>query len=238
MAVLAHVFLHVGLCSAVARASPQMTVAMRVRMSYSTGAAEFDKTFSFARGDDPQAVVEFDIPRGTYRLQLDAPKYGCSTSDYLDILEEHNRNINETLGEGAALTQAQVPGVLMDGSAPISFLYAKPTFVLFEKGLACNQPISPALPVHVNIEYDQGSYYVWLYSDASLEPHSPVVVALRLKTTTGLAHYIRVPIAVPLQRPRWPDRVRMDVTSDMLDGLATEKTETLLCPKLWQTSAH
>jgi hypothetical protein len=35
----------------------------------------------------------------------------------------------------------------------------------------------------------------------------------------------------------WPADVRFDVSEDMVDALATEKTDVLLCPKLWATSA-
>jgi hypothetical protein len=35
----------------------------------------------------------------------------------------------------------------------------------------------------------------------------------------------------------WPSSIQFNVTEDMVDGLAGEATDTLLCPKLWETSA-
>ncbi len=233
--MLQHIFLHVGLCTAVARAAPDATIAMHLRMSYRVGGDEIDKVVTFARGYDPQTVVEFDIPRSMYRLQLDVPKYKCSTSDFIDVLADHNRTIAETLVDEPPAPPA--PVVVMDGAAPTSFLYLKPTFVLFEKGLACNQPITTPLPSHINVEYDQGAYYVWLYTDPA-PAETPVVVALRLRTPTGSAHYVHVPIPFPTPWGGWPNTIRFDVTEDMVDGLATEKTDTLLCPKLWETSVR
>jgi hypothetical protein len=34
----------------------------------------------------------------------------------------------------------------------------------------------------------------------------------------------------------WPNVYMMNVSEDMVDGLATEKVDTLLCPKVWTTS--
>jgi hypothetical protein len=236
MVGMAHVFLHVGLCNAIANTPPDTQIAMRVKMSYAVGGAQIDKVFRFARGDEPQTVVEFDVPRGEYRLQLDVPKYGCSGSDYLFMLPDRDRNIAETLKDGPATEPP--PGLLMDGTAPISFLYTKPTFVLFDKSVACNQPVTPPLPFESEVEYDQGSYYVRLHPDASLEPHQPVVVALRLRTPTGSAHYVRIPIAFPMRFGGFPNSIELNVSEDMIDGLATEKLDTLLCLKFWETSVH
>jgi hypothetical protein len=234
--MLQHIFLHVGLCNAVAKADPDTTIAMHVVMAYRVGGNEIDKVVKFTRGYDTQTVVEFDIPRNTYQLQLSVPKYGCSATDFVDVLTEHDRTITEALEDGP---QAPVkPSVILDGAAPTSFLYLKPTFALFDKGLACNQPIQAPLASHIDVEYDQGAYYVWLYSDPALDAHAPVVVALKLRTPTGLAHYVHLPIPFPLPWGGWPSTIRFDVTEDMVDTLATEKTDTLLCPKLWSSSSR
>jgi len=233
---MAHVFLHVGLCNAVANLPPDAEVAMRVRMAYRVGGTEVDKVFKFARGDGPQTVVEFDVPRGAYRLQLEVPKYRCAGSDFLFMIPDRDRNISETLGDGPPTEPP--PVLLMNGTAPVSFLYVKPTFVLFDKTVACNQPVGAQLPFKNSVEYDQGSYYVALHPDSSLEPHQPVVLALRLRTPTGNAHYVRVPVALPLQWGGWPSTINLNVSEDMIDGLATEKVDTLLCLKFWETSVH
>ena len=35
----------------------------------------------------------------------------------------------------------------------------------------------------------------------------------------------------------WPATIQFNITEDMIDELATEKTGVLLCPKIWGTSA-
>jgi hypothetical protein len=233
--MLSHIFLHVGLCNAVASAAPDTTVAMHVVMSYRVGGNEIDKTVKFTRGDDTQTVVELDVPRSMYLLQLDVPKYHCSTTDFVDVLSEQNRSIAETLTDGP---KAPPPPVeLFAGTAPLSFMYVKPTFVAFDKSVTCNGPIAQPIPTHVNVEYDQGAYYVWLYEDPTIAAGGPLTVALKLRTTTGLAHYVRLPIPFPAPWGGWPGSVQLNVTEDMIDGIATEKTDTLLCPKMWETSA-
>ncbi len=231
---LAHVFLHVNLCNAVARAAPQTTIAMHVRMSYRVGGTEFDKVFTFPRGDGTQAVLEFDVRRSVYRLQIDAPKYKCAAADFLDILADQSRNVTETLTDDP--TAQASPMELMEGTAPISFLYVKPTFVLFDKTLTCNQPVPPPLPSHINVEYDQGAYY--LQMDLERAATDAPVVALRLRTPTGTAHYVRVPVQFPASWGGWPGDLQFNVSEDEIDGLATEKVDVLLCPKLWETSVR
>ena len=209
---------------------------MHVQMAYRVGEPPLDKIFRVTRGDGSQAVLEFDIPRDIYKLQIDAPKYHCSTSDYLDVLADHNRTVTETLA--AAPDVPETPVMLLDGTAPLSFTYAKPTFALFDKSLACGQPIQAPLPAKVRVEYDQGAYYVWLYADPSFEVHAPLVVAIRLRTPTGLAHYVHLPVSIPSASGGWPGAARFNVSEEYLDDVATDKTDVLLCPKLWSTSAH
>ena len=233
---LSHVLLHVGLCSAVARASPQTTVAMRVRLSYHVGGTALEKTFRFQREDGSETIVELDVPRGIYHMQIDVPKYGCSASDFVDFLPDHVRTITETLGDLS--TPPDKPGVLFEGTAPTSFLYVKPTFVLFDKSVACNTPVGTPLDSHIRVENDGDAYYVWLYSDPALEARGPVVVAIRLRTPTGLYHYIRMPITFPTPWTGWPANDTFNISEDNLAGVATEKYDTLLCPHLWTTSVR
>lgn len=261
----AHVFLHVNLCAAVARAATAALVPLRVKLTDRVGGVEFERTVRVGRSDGSQTVVEFDVHRGIYRLRLDAPNTGCAAADYLDFLPDRSRTIVETLTSGPLAASA--PVVLLDGTAPLSFLYVKPTFAFFAGGLACNQPVGTPLAVRSTAEYDQGAYHVSLYSDflrdqpsgavagsggltassgpaagVSPEPagsRAPsVVVTLRLRTPTGLAHYVRVPIAFPVPWTGWPSHVQFNITEEMIDGLATDKTDTLLCPKLWETRVH
>lgn len=238
---LSHVLLHVGLCSAIGRLPPDTTIAMRVHVTYPVRPpqpdTQFDKVFRFTRGDDPSTEIEFDIPRGIYHLQMDVPKYKCSGGGYFQFLSDHNREIAESLHDIGTPPPPE-PDVLLQGTAPTSFLYVKPTFVLFDKSVVCKGPVDTPLPSHIAVENDQDGYYVRLYSDPKLDAHGSLVVALRLRTPTGLYHYVRVPIDFPTHHGGWPESVGFNVTEDQLDGLATEKTDTLLCPKLWETSVH
>jgi|SRR5271156_156963 len=231
---LTHIFLHVALCSAIARLPEQTIVAMHVRMQFSHGDPPYDKTLRLERGDDPEEVVEFDIDRGTYHLTVDVPKYACRSSEYLTVLPAQDREVTATLTDVSQPIAS--PTLLVDGTAPMSFLYLKPTYVFFDKTVTCNQPIGQPLAARVDVDYGQEAYYASVYADPSLASMAPVF-ALRLRTVTGLAHYVRLPMTLPLEPLAWPARVEFNITDDMVDGLATDKTDTLLCPKIWETSA-
>jgi hypothetical protein len=237
MPALVHVFLHLGLCNAVAQAPPETIVPMHVTMNYRVGGAEIDKVFRETRGTGTQAVIEFDVPRSLYRLQVDVPKYRCGVSDFVDVLPATNREVTETLVDGGA--PAPKPVTIMDGTAPMSFVYTKPTFVVFDSSVTCDKPIGPLVPTQIDVQYGQGAYYASFYNSIEPLPRGRgLTVALRLRTTTGLAHYVHLPIPFPLGWSGWPSSVTFNVTEDMIDGLATEKTDTLLCPKLWETSVQ
>lgn len=233
MVGFAHVILHVALCNSVAKAAPETTVAMRVSLSFRVGAPQFDQVYKFQRGTGQEAVVEFDIARGEYRLRLDVPKYNCSGTDLLDFLSDHNREITEALGDTSA--PSVEPLMLLEGAAPMSFRYVRPTFVLFDGSLTCNQPVGTPLASPIDVENDGDAYYVRLHLDPSFLTQKPVL-SLRLRTPTGLYHFIRVGVPFPLVWRGWPDNLQFDISEDALDSLATEKTDTLLCPKLFRSS--
>lgn len=232
---LSHVFLHLGLCSAIAKLPAEATVPIHVRMAFRTGDAQFDRTFKIARGDGREAVLEFDVGRGVYRVLVDAPRQHCSANDFLDFLPEGNRKVVETLVDGAPV--APTPVTLLDGTAPVSFLYVKPTLVLLDPSIACDKPVVATVPSRVNVEYDQGSYHAWLYDDGAANT-GPYTVALRLKTPTNTAHYVRLPFAFPTPWSGFPTHIQFNVSEEMIDGIATDKIETLLCPKLWETRSR
>ena len=235
MLALAHVVLQVGFCGAIARASPNATVALRVRLTDRTGRTELDRVFRFERGDEDRAVVEFDSSFGVKRMALDAPTYRCSATDYLFFIAGTDRAISEKLSD--APPPAPGKPVLLSGEAPQSFLYVQPTFVLFDKSqLACNKPLPQPLPEQIVVENDQDAYYAWIYPDQSAAGGTQLL-ALRLRTPTHQYHYVRINIPFPVPWGGWPSSIRFDVTQDMVDSLASEQTGTLLCPKLWRTSA-
>lgn len=235
MVALSHVILHLGLCSSVAKLKPETTIAIHVHATDKRDQVIVDRTFRVERGDDEERVVEFDIPWGIYRMEASVPKFNCNAAEYFSFLAEHDRSITETLADGGAPTTTPM---LLDGTAPQSFLYVKPTFVLFDKNVvACNKPLPDPLPSHIVVENDSDAYYAWLYNDAPLPPGTVPLLALRLKTPTHQYHYVRLPIPVELRWGGWPGSIEFTVTEDMVDELASEPVDTLLCPKLWSTSA-
>ncbi len=230
---LSHVILHVALCGGIARAPANTTVALHVHMADRIGRAQVDRVYRFERGDDPEAIVEFDSAFGIYRLDLNAPKYRCSATDYLFFIAGLDRSINENLDNAPPPTP-----LLLSGAAPQSFLYVQPTFVLFDKSaVACDKPVGEPLPAHIDVENDQDAYYARFISDASLNNGNPEQLALRLRTPTHQYHYVRIPIPFPIPWTGWPTSIQFNVTEEMLDSLAGDPVGTLLCPKLWRTSA-
>jgi len=232
---LAHVILHVGFCSAVARLRPETSIAIHVRLSDRTGRPTLDRTFRVDRGDGTEAVVEFDSSFGMYRLDVATPKYGCYASDFLVFMGDHTRAVSEQLD--SAPPSPEVP-VILSGTAPQAMLYSNPTFVVFDKNaVACNKPISTPLNARINVENDQDAYYAWFYNLDATRPPDSELLALKLQTPTHQHHYVRLPIPFPMPPTRWPNSIQLNVSGEMIDALATEPTDTLLCPKMWRTSA-
>jgi hypothetical protein len=236
MLPLAHVVLHIGFCNAIARASPETPIAVQVRLTDRIGRPQVDRVYRFERGDDPFGVVEFDSAFGIYRLDLNVPRYRCSATDYLFFISGHDRTITENLNDAPG--QPPPTPVLLSGLAPQSFLYVEPTFVLFDKSsVACDKPVPQPLGAHIVVENDQDGYYAWFYSDPGVGTGAPEQLALRLRTPTHQYHYVRVPIPFPIPWSGWPSSIQFNVTQDMIDVLAGDPVDTLLCPKLWRTSA-
>jgi hypothetical protein len=229
------VILHIGFCNAIARTAPQTPIALRVRLTDRIGRTEVERVYRVERGDENEAVVEFDGTFGIHALAVEAPKYRCSASDYLVLISDRSRSVRETLSDPPGPPPAKP--VLLSGEAPQSFLYVNPTFVLFDKGAAaCKKPVPAQLPTQIVVENDQDGYYVWLYPDASAAPGSQQL-ALRLRTPTHQYHYVRIPVPFPVPWTGWPTSIQLNVTEDMVDGIASEPVDTLLCPKMWRTSA-
>lgn len=235
MLPLSHVVLHVNFCSAIARTAADTTIALRVRLADRLGKTELDRVYRVERGEETEAVVEFDSAFGIYSLDVEAPKYRCSASDYLFFIAGLDRSVTEKLSDAPA--PPPLKPVLLSGAAPQSFLYVQPTFVLFDKSqVACNKPLPQPLPTNVSVENDQDGYYASFYADPSAAPGSEQL-ALRLRTPTHQYHYVRIPIAFPIPWAGWPTSIQLNVTEDMVDGVATDPVDTLLCPKMWRTSA-
>jgi hypothetical protein len=234
MLALSHVILHVGLCGAIARAPANTTVALHVRVADRIGRPQVDRIYRFERGDEPEAIVEFDSAFGIYRLDLDSSKYRCSATDYLFFITGLDRSITENLNNAPS---APPTPVLLSGEAPQSFLYVQPTFVLFDKStVACDKPVGTPLAAQIDVENDQDAYYARFTADASAGGN-PEQLALRLRTPTHQYHYVRIPVPFPIPWSGWPTSIQFNVTEEMVDSLAGDPVGTLLCPKLWRTSA-
>lgn len=233
MVGFAHVVLHVALCNAMARVSPGTTIPIQVRLFDHGNHKRLDFTLQSERGSDGLRV-EFDAPRGAYRMEVAVPKYNCNALDYTSFISEHNRNISETLGNGPAPTTQPL---ILSGTAPPSFLYAAPTFVMLDKNLPCKGPIDEPIPSHIVVENDQDAYYVWMYSDPTIAARGSVQIALQLATVTGEYHYIRIKEPFPQPWLGFPTFIQFNIDEADLDSIAGEPTDVLLCPKLFRTSA-
>jgi hypothetical protein len=232
---LAHAIVHVAFCSAIARLPPDATFVVNVRVSDRIGRTQLARTFRVERGDGSAAIVEFDNPFGIYRMEIDTPKYSCSATDYLVFIPGLTRSISETLSSRPSLSSMPM---LLSGTAPQAMIYADPTFVLFDKNAAaCGKPIPSQLPAHITVENDQDAYYAWLYNDDPARGPGSDLLALRLQTPTHQHHYVRIPLSFPIPQTPWPGSIEFNISEDMIDDLATEPVDTLLCPKMWKTSA-
>jgi hypothetical protein len=229
-----HIVLHLGLCGAILKRPAQSDVTVRVALYDKINAKRLDKTVHMMRDYEPTGVVYLDVPQGEYQMQISAPQYGCNAADWVFFMPDRTRTINEQLVDGPA---PPTQPLLLEGEAPASFLYLQPTFVLFDKASTdCNKPVGDPIPVHTIVENDQDSFYVWLYPDASLFQRPPMILAMQLQTATGEEHYIRLKVPFPLPWGGFPSDMRMNITEDDADGIATQPTGVLLCPKIYMTS--
>lgn len=229
-----HVVLHLGLCSAILKRPPQTEVTVRVALYDHTKARRLDKTVQILRDYEPTGIVSLDVPPGEYLMTIATPQYDCGADDYVFFLSGRDRTIDEQLADGPP---PQSEPILMEGEAPASFLYLQPTFVAFPKASTdCNKPVPDPISLHTVVENDQDSFYVWVYPDASLAQYGPLTLAMQLQTPTGEEHYIRLKIPFPIPWGGWPTDLRMNVTEDDADGIATQPTGVLLCPRIYMTS--
>lgn len=233
MPAVAHIVMHLSLCSAMAH-SPSGT-AMQVTMHAvdHTGRLTFDRNFSVVHGESDIETVDFDAPYGTYRVKISAPKFGCNAGDYLVIRPPHERNVKETLVQGPP-TWPQ-PTILL-GTAPQAFLYAQPTFVLLDAKTECGQEVDQTLPANITVEYDPDSFFVNIYRMPDQAPESRIV-ALQISSATGDYQYVNLKVKYPDPWDGWPQQIQFNLHENALDGLATMDKGVLLCPKLYKTTA-
>ena len=230
---MAHVILHLTLCRSMAELPPGASMPIAIHMADATGRETIDKHFVLERGTSLEHTVEFDAPQGAFRANIRSAPFNCNALDYWAFIPGQTRSIAESLVNGYATDREPT---LFYGLAPQSFMYLNPTYVYLDKNTPCNGKINNPLPAHIDVEDDQSSFYVWLYSDPSLQARGGVLVALQLETPTGEYHYIRLKMTFPTPWGGFPNRFTMNVTDDAVDWLSGQPVDTLLCPRIFRTS--
>lgn len=230
---LEHIVMHVALCKAVARLAASTTVAMRVVVSDKANRSEVDRVVQVQRGTADNVPVEFDSSWGLYRVDFAVPKYRCGGSEFLWVLQDHDRNFNVALSDN--VVNVHVPIALVIGSLPQSFAYVQPTVVTFSPQVACNGKVSDPSPSGVDNQIEQDAYYATVRTPALYRDPKAVTVALQLKDASGGYHYLRIPWQIEPGRYAWPNGFQINI-DDAATAFAAESPEdTLLCPKGYLT---
>ena len=213
------------------RAAPQTTVAMRVVLTDRINRVVDERTVRFQRGIGNDTRVEFDSSWGLYKIAMSVPKYGCSGVDFIDILQDHNRNLNMTLVDGAANATAPV---LIAGSLPMSFAYAQPQVVMFPATLRCNAAVGDPQTAGIDNQLEQDAYYASIRTPALYHQPIAVTLAIRFTDASGGYHYIRVPWKFS-SGYTWPSVGQLNVDDAFIDWAAQQTEDILLCPKFYGT---
>jgi hypothetical protein len=229
---LAHIVMHITLCSAMAHAPAGTPMHLSMRAQDHTGRLTFNRDFTVTRGESDSETIEFDAPYGTYRAVIAAPQFHCSLGDYLVFRPPHERNMKETLLDGPP--RWPKPTILF-GATPQSFLSAQPTFVLLDARTKCNQPVSTTIPGDIHVEYDPDSFFVTMFNTGA--PRDSQLLALQIQTATGDDQYVSLKTTFPFPWQGWPVTYEFNLKDDMFDALATMPKNVLLCPKLYKTSS-
>ena len=234
MALIAHAVFHLTMCASIAKLPANTPVDIAIHAVDETGRQKYDENFRFERGMSDVHSVDFDTPRGTFKILVSAPKYNCSGGDYYMFITDHTRNINMTLAEGPPDFGKPF---LVGGTAPESFSYANPTFVLLDKSVVCDKPIGDPIPLTIRTEAESDGYYLWLYSTPDLVKRGNVQLALQLGSSTGENHYVRLRFPFPQPWDGWPISLQFDLPDNIFDVLAPKPADTLICLPLRRTSA-
>lgn len=226
-----HIVLHLTLCSAAAAHSGTIPVKTVVVDKVSHERFNDVTPVSTAPGDDPS--VSFDLPFGVYRVMVATPgKSGCRADRYFAILSGKDRNMRVTLTRDPV--QSAVPSLLI-GTLPPEYAYLQPAIVAFPEGTTCDGTVSSPLDPATNVEDDPDAYYADLYPNKILAMPG-VVLALRLGTSTGGHHYVRIPVKFLGESLRWPSIEQFNISADVVDAFAGKPEDVLLCPRLYQTT--
>ncbi len=232
MVGLEHIILNIGLCKAVARLSPNATVAMRVVVTDRINRAVLERTLQFRREVGNQTRVEFDSAWGTYRIAMNVPKYGCNGIDFMQVLPDHDRSLNTQLVDGQANAMAPV---LILGSLPQSFAYAQPSVVMFPATLQCNAAVGDPQTAGIDNQLEQDAYYASIRTPALYRQPIAVTLAVRLQDSSGGFHYVRMPWKFP-SGYSWPSVGQLNIDDAVLGWVAQQTEDILLCPRFYGTS--
>lgn len=231
---LSHIALHVSLCNAVAQAS--RSVPVHVVVTDKIERTQFEQTYKVQPGTGNTARYEFDLPFGTYRMELTA-KAGastCSAIQYFTVLSGRNRPVNVTL-QGGHTVNPVVP-MLVVGESPFAFAYVQPTLMIFGKTAKCNGPVGDPVSADIRVDTDSDGYYAQVFPNRALADAWPGVIAMQLKDSQGGYHYVRLPGDIGFSH--WPSQITFNVSEDVIDYVADKPEDTLLCPRMYKTTVH
>ena len=200
------------------------------------GRQQVDRVFHVERGDEGEAVVEFDSSFGIYRLDLAAPKYRCTATDYLFFIAGHDRSVSREAERShparrprrRCCSRARRRNRFFTCSPPSFSSTRARSHATSRFPLRCRRRSSSRTTRTVTTP---GSTPMLRRRAGSQQ------FTLRLRTPTHQYHYVRVPIPFPMPWTGWPQSVQLNVTEEMVDALAADPVDTLLCPKMWRTSA-
>lgn len=231
---MSHVILHVGFCKAILRLPAQTTVAMHLVVTDRINRPQTDEIVHFSRSIGTDARITFDSSWGTYRIRLNVPKYQCSDVDYVQVLQDRDRDMKTQLSDGHAVNV--VPAIVA-GTLPISFSYAQPQVVVFGPGLKCGAPVTAPVPVDIVFDQEPDAFYASIYTPDFYKGPNSVTAAVRLTDSSGGYHYIRMPLEFTPASYGWPVVEQFNITYDVVDYAAQQPEDVLLCPKLYKTSS-
>lgn len=221
--------MHVVLCSSVIRQAANRDVPLRVVLTDKLDRTSLDQKFAVERGTTTQAPVEFDIPFGLYRAQVTSG--GCSAVQFISVLANVNRGVTVSLQQGAT-GNAPAPAIVQ-GTAPFEFSYVQPTVMVFPHTLKCNDPIGDPLPAQIDMDNEPDSYYAAIDPTQALRQAAPVTLVVRFADSHGGFQYLRVPLSEGVGwYTKWPILGQLNVSSDLIDMLASKPEDTLICVKM------
>jgi hypothetical protein len=228
--------MHLALCNAAARLSPQAQLPVRVVATDRIDRDAVDQTTRVPRYEGNDAVTEFDIPWGIYRtvVTMRAGKTTCSSAMFLSVLPDHNRSITVHLQD---VPVPQPAPVILQGSAPVEYAYTNPAVVFFDKNTKCNDPVGTPIDVQEDVETDDDAYYSTVYPTLSLFQQRPTL-AVRLKDTRGGYHYVHLPSNFLTFSRKFANLGQFDITDDLIQYLADKPEDTLICIKAYETTTE